>query len=88
MDSLNLISEKYKNYSRQLKNKELKSTESFLSSQIKERKLLIAKSLDDLNKYVVDNNLGSLNFGNFFNESVQNQNPDGSNSINNTSINL
>ncbi len=88
MDSLNLISEKYKNYSRQLKNKELRSTVSFLSSQIKERKLLIAKSLDDLNKYVVENNLGSLNFGNFFNESVQNQNPDGSNSINNTSINL
>ena len=88
MDSLNLISEKYKNYSRQLKNKELKSTLNFLSSQIKERKLLIAKSLDDLNKYVIENNLGSLNFGNFLNDSLQNQNPDGSNFVNSTSINL
>ena len=88
MEGLNLISEKYKNYSRQLRNKQLKSTISFLNTQIKERKVLIAKSLDDLNKYVVQNNLGSLNFGNFLNESIQNQNSDRSDYINNTSIDL
>ena len=88
MESLNLISEKYRNYSRQLKNKQLATSINFLNLEIKDRKLLVSKSLDDLNKYVIENNLGSLNFGNFFNESIQSQNADGSDLINNTSIDL
>ena len=57
---LNLISQRYQNYSKQIKEKDLIKTKNYLTAQQKSLKEISENSLKKLNDFSIKNGLGNL----------------------------
>tara|TARA_B100000242_G_scaffold8294_1_gene5516 strand:- start:2180 stop:3790 length:1611 start_codon:yes stop_codon:yes gene_type:complete len=72
LDVLNLISEKYQNYSKRGKEKELRKTLDYLTTQKRIMAAKVANSLNTVNKFSIENGLGD--FDGFFTNNMNNIN--------------
>ena len=77
LDVLNLISEKYQNYSKRGKEKELRKTLDYLTTQKRIMAAKAAKSLKRVNKFSIENGLGD--FDGFFTNNINKDNLKGLN---------
>ncbi len=74
LSALKIISDRYKGFSKRDEIESLKKGEYFLETQIKNKKEKKTQLVNELNNYMIENNLGSLSMDGFLPENLNDEN--------------